>query len=102
MPPMPLSLTAAPWPVLMLGAWIMTVVVMAVLLYGIVKAAINKADARDLSSVLIAVAELAKVVVRPFARSSPPIPLIVPAVEQNFGALEQSGEQGRGTTEVAP
>jgi hypothetical protein len=48
------DLAAVPWPVLVVGAWVITVMVVAALIYAISKAAINKSDAASLPQVLAA------------------------------------------------
>ena len=58
MPQVSPNLASAPWPLLVIGAWIITVMVVAALIYAISKAAINKSDAADLPQVLTALAPL--------------------------------------------
>ncbi|RSN48286.1 hypothetical protein [Actinomadura sp. WAC 06369] len=58
MPLLTSELASLPWPVLLVGTWLFTVVVIAAVIYRIAKAAINKTDARDLPNVLIALAPL--------------------------------------------
>jgi hypothetical protein len=59
-----LLLTSVPWPVFVLAAWLLTILVIATMVYGIAKAAINKTDARDLPAVLTALTGLVKGVTR--------------------------------------
>jgi hypothetical protein len=52
------QLDSVPWPMLMLGAWVATVFIVAWLIRAIAKAAINKANAQDLAQVLAALAPM--------------------------------------------
>jgi len=58
MPPTSPPLDSVPWPVLMLGAWVTTVFIVAWLIRGIARAAINKANSQDLAQVLAALAPM--------------------------------------------
>ena len=56
---MPLSaLASAPWPVLLVGAWLLTIMIIATVIYLIARSVIHKSDPRDLPEVLRALAPL--------------------------------------------
>ncbi|MDP9848145.1 hypothetical protein [Streptosporangium lutulentum] len=89
------SLTALPWPVLLIGAWLATIAVIALLVYAIAKAAINKTDARDLPTVLPVLAQLLGGLARPLNRAlTMPASVVSPAMVQEASPQEQTGSQG--------
>jgi hypothetical protein len=100
MTPSSSSLDSLPWPVLLLGAWLATVMVVAVLAYGIAKAAINKTDARDLPAVLTALTQVVGGITGPLDRIAIAAHKPLNALVQNAESQEQTGGQS-GSTEVA-
>ncbi|MEV6867462.1 hypothetical protein AB0M44_41535 [Streptosporangium subroseum] len=95
MSPRSSSLDVLPWPVLLVGTWLATVVVIALLAYAIAKAAINKTDARDLPTVLTALTQLLGGLTRPINRAlATPPSGISSAVVQGVGPQERTGSQG--------
>lgn len=73
MPSSPQPLETVPWPVVLLCAsWLLTVVIVAVLVHAIAKAAINKTDARDLPTVLTTIVQLVSGVTRSIGPLPPP------------------------------
>ncbi|MBG0819056.1 hypothetical protein [Planomonospora sp. ID82291] len=69
MSPNPSPLVSTPWPILLVGAFLFIVLVVAFLLYAIAKAAINKADAQDLPHVLAEIAQMIRSTARPLHRA---------------------------------
>lgn len=100
MPPSPSPLASLPWPVLVIGAFLATVLVIALLLYAIARAAINKADTRDLPNVLAEIAQMIRSIIRPLHRAlhaaQAPSNAIALMSTQSVGTLEQNGGQGTG------
>ncbi|GII81929.1 hypothetical protein Sru01_69110 [Sphaerisporangium rufum] len=101
MPVLPSSLASVPWPVWLIAAWLMSLAVICLTLYAIVKTAINKTDARDLPAVLSASAELVKSVTLPLSRPFlQAVPFDSSASTQGARPLDQAGQQNT-DTEVA-
>lgn len=69
MPPRSSAVQAIPWPVLIAGAWLATVLVIAVLLYSIAKAAINKTEARDIPRLAPGLMQVLANLTRPLTRT---------------------------------
>ncbi|GAA3120156.1 hypothetical protein GCM10010466_08750 [Planomonospora alba] len=91
-----MSITSLPWPVFLLAAWFGTVLVISYVVCAIAKAAINKADARDLPNVLTALAQVLRGIVRPLSQAFSPAQssLDSPASAQDGGSPEQTNGQG--------
>ncbi|MGV9386070.1 hypothetical protein ACWDRB_60415 [Nonomuraea sp. NPDC003707] len=93
------SLTAVPLPLLLVGAWLATVLVIAFLVYAIFKATINKTDARDLPKVLPALAQMLGALTLPLNRAFNNSSSTAPTtVLQEPAPQEQTGSQGIDTT----
>ncbi|MER5624277.1 hypothetical protein ABT061_24900 [Streptosporangium sp. NPDC002544] len=105
MPPSPSPLVSLPWPVLVVGTFLATILVIALLLYAIARAAINKADARDLPNVLAEIGQMIRSIIRPLHRAlhaaQLPSNAGAPMSAQGVGTLEQTGGQGTGETGAA-
>lgn len=101
MPEASANIESVPWPLLAIGAWITTVVILAALVYGITKAAINKSNAENLPQVLTAVTQLLNGVTSVFGRGQRhlPAPIVLPA-GQEVRQAEQNGSITR-TSEAA-
>ncbi|MFC5185048.1 hypothetical protein [Actinomadura harenae] len=79
MSPHPFQLDAAPWLVLLVIAWPLTVVITCVLRCRIARAAINKSDVRDLPQVLTALGPLLRDTFTPVPGLPAPPPLALRA-----------------------
>lgn len=105
MPPNSAPLASLPWPVLVLGALLATILVVALLLYAVARAAINKADARDLPNVLAEIGQMIRSIIRPLNRAlhaaQVPPSTSTPMSAQGVGTLDQTGGQGIGGTGTA-
>jgi hypothetical protein len=93
---MPLNsshLTSVPWPVLLIGAWLIAIMTSALLFHAIAKAAINKTDASNLPQVLAALAPLLGGMMRLLTRipGRPSFPTD-PASTQTQGIGQQAQE----------
>jgi hypothetical protein len=74
----PASPYVVSWQALLICAWLGTVLVVAILVLAIVKAVINKTDARDVPRVLDALGPLLGGVVKPLVRGPFPLTAVPP------------------------